>query len=488
MNPESAFGPTPRWASLGALLFVLVAALAFATSPLFRPHRLSADFNTFYCAGAALGRHADPYLAEPLGACERRAMTPQLVHVGPGVAMPAPLPPYALAPFVLLARVPYLWAIAIWSIVILLATWATLFAMRRLTGMTLPALVAIFGLGTLVALELGQVAPLATAGIALSAYFANLRKDRLAALAAACAMLEPHVALPACLALFLWLPRTRLTLILAGLVCSGLSLALVGPSVALEYVRYVLPGHAISEVGNHQQLSLTYVVHHFGVAAAAAVRMGEIWYAAMLVLGIAVARGFAARKPQLVPALPVAFALFGGAFVHAVQLPAALPAALILLAAAPAGKQRRFTGAGVTLLALPFIQFATLWPCSIPLYGAVAIVLVATLLRGKLLPSLACALAACAVPLALWTTVHFGGPPDPAALVSAYDPHALADVSWTRYMNLVSAQTPAQLDAVKLPLWFGLATVLAAALAGRFPGKARSARAASPAIEELSPT
>jgi hypothetical protein len=335
---------------------------------------------------------------------------------------------------------------------------------------------------TLDALELGQVAPFASAGLALSAYFVSKGKGGLGALAAACAMVEPHVALPACLALFLWLPRTRVTLALAALGCLALSFFLVGPSVAFEYLRDVLPSHALSEVSNHQQLSTTYVLHRVGVSSAQAVRLGEFWYAVMLLLGVAVAGRFARRMPELVPSLPAAFAVFGGAHIHAVQLSAALPAALILLADARTESLRRPLAIAVILLALPFIQFTSLGPGSILLYGAVTVILVSTLLKTPLFPSLAYAVLAGAVPFGLWM-VHVPAQPPLTPLISAYDPRALADVSWARYMNLISSANTVELDVVKLPTWFGLATILTIAIACCFPSASAVANR-KPAIED----
>lgn len=452
--------PTPRFALSIAVPLVFVALLSAALDPRLRPQRFSADFNAFYCAGAAIRAQADPYRAEPLGACERRTLSPQIVHVARGVSMPAPLPPYALVPFALLAGLPYLSAFALWSVGIAFATAVALHAARQLTGLPFVALAAGFALGTLSALELGQVAPFATAAIALSAALVRRRRDVCAAVAAACATIEPHVALPACLALFCWFPKTRLPLACAASAGLLLSCALVGPTVALEYVREVLPAHALSEVANQQQLSLTYVLHRFGVAPLASVRAGEWWYGAMLVLGVALAGRFAACKPELVPSLPIVFALFGGAFVHAVQMPAALPGALVLATDSTSAVTRRVLAAAVLLLALPFVQFATLWPCSIPLYGAAAAVLGATLLETPLWPTLLLAAAATSIPLASWAGLHFTEQPSLAALVSRYDPRALADESWRRYMELIAATSPLQLNVLKIPMWIGLATIL----------------------------
>ena len=72
------------------------------------------DFRAFYCAGAALDAGADPYRAEPLRSCEVAAW--EAFPAGyPEVAVPAPLPGYALTPFALLARLPYGVAAALWE-------------------------------------------------------------------------------------------------------------------------------------------------------------------------------------------------------------------------------------------------------------------------------------------------------------------------------------------------------------------------------------
>jgi hypothetical protein len=451
----------PRFALVTATALVLVAIVAGWGRPL----TLGSDFSAFYCAGLAIDRHADPYRAEPLGTCERReTMTPP----PEGVTRPAPLPPYALAPFVLLARLPYVWALGLWSLAIVVASAAAVFAMSRITGIPLLGVGAAFFISTLVALELGQIAAFATAGIALSASFARFGKDRLAALAAAAAMVEPHVALAACLALFVWRPKTRIVLGLAAIACVALSFWLGGPRLVFEYVRDVLPSHALSEVGVWFQFSLSYLLHQLGVAAEPAVRVGELWYGAMLILGVALAGRFARTKAELIPALPVVFTVFGGAFVHSLQIIAAIPAALILWSDAPTERMQKALAIGVLLVALPLVEFNSPWRLWLPLYAAAALILAATLLRASPLASLACGFVAGAVPFTLLKTIRFLPWPSLAPLVAVYDPHALAEVSWARYMNLMSTAIPPRWDVILLPTWLGLATILTMAVARCF--------------------
>src|ERR1700686_3270147 len=105
--------PGPTAQRLAAVAAAVAVAALFYFRPETRPSALMRDFNAFYCAGAALGQGADPYRAEPLGSCERGPRPAWLNRGIPNLAAPAPLPPYALAPFTTLARLPYEWAAAI---------------------------------------------------------------------------------------------------------------------------------------------------------------------------------------------------------------------------------------------------------------------------------------------------------------------------------------------------------------------------------------
>src|SRR5580704_3140313 len=62
------------------------------------------DFADFYCAGAALNDHADPYRYEPLHRCEHTVNATEAYRRDPARAVPAPLPAYDFPPFMLAAR------------------------------------------------------------------------------------------------------------------------------------------------------------------------------------------------------------------------------------------------------------------------------------------------------------------------------------------------------------------------------------------------
>jgi hypothetical protein len=441
-------------------LAVALGAL-FLLDPAARPSGFLRDFNAFYCAGSAVDAGADPYLAEPLGSCERLPQPPPLATGRAGLAVPAPLPPYTLLPFALLARLPYPVAAALWCIALLAAVAIAVAAMRRATGLPLIALIAAFALGDgYASISLGQLAPLAVAGLALATMFAQERRDAAAGWAAAFAMLEPHVGLPACVALFVWKSGSRLPLALSAFVLTGASLWLVGPATALEYGRNVVPAHALSELANEKQFSLSYLAHRLGAGDELALRLGTLSYLAALALGCTIAAPLAQRlrSPGMIAALPPALALVGGPFLHIAQMPAALPCALLLHARVPA--LRRALAAILILLAIPWVQFTTLGTA----FGLLAAVAAAVL--GRTLGGMR------AVGIGVLTLVVIGfvasllglvqAPvPDPDSLLAAnYDPHALAETSWGLYVRTVAHANLLAFDLARVPT---LASLLALA-------------------------
>ena len=457
-------------------VFGLLLALAFTLDPKTRPTNTLTDFSAFYCAGASLDRGADPYLAEPLGSCERAPRPSWLSGSQPGLAIPAPLPPYVLEGFALLARLPYVAAGLAWWAMLLGALWFTAFALRRATRLPWAAVVAAIALGDgYVGLALGQIAPLAIAAVAGAMWLLEDGKDTAAGWVAALAMLEPHVGLPACLALFLWRPRTRLPLVAAGALLALGSFASAGIPLWREYLGSVLPAHAAAEIENVKQLSLTYLAHRLGADDALALRLGDLCYLAMSALGIALAPRLARRlgAPGLLVALPAAFAVVGGPFVHIAQIGVALPAALLLYARCePARPVLRWAIVG---LALPFVQLASLGYL-FPLLAAIVCVVLLLALDAPPLTAAAAGAGAFALPLIAWSLIVTHIPSPAATLLAHYDPHALAEVSWNWYVRLVGTSDPPAYDLAKLPTWAGLCALVwsaagAAEMGTRAPGE-----------------
>jgi hypothetical protein len=445
----------------------VVAFLVFL--PQTRPPALMRDFNAFYCAGVALDRGADPYRNEPLGACERAPRATWLNRGIPHLAAPAPLPPYALAPFRLLAYLPYETAVVVWSLILFAAFGLTVWALRQVTRLPLVGLIAAFSLvDGFAGWTLGQIAPIAVAAIALAAYFVERGHDRAATAALVIGMLEPHVALPAALAFFAWRPQTRLPLVAAAAACFALSLIAAGWNLNVEYVRSVLPAHAVSEIASNRQLSLTNIAYRFGASDALALRLGDASYFAMLAAGVLLAPVVARRAGAgLLAALPVAFVLFGGPFSHVVQTAAALPCALLLWARVPS--TRLPLGIALASLAVPWAQFSSLGAL-FPTLAAVAVgfVVWAFVDRRPLAIAFGAALASFyLIAIAASVTQRI---PDPAqALAASYDPRALAEASWGLYVHSVATWDVLAFDLARLPTWLGLIAIVAVCIRAALP-------------------
>jgi hypothetical protein len=456
--------PVFGWLGLAAVVIVLFAPQAFGM----RPAGLMRDFNAFYCAGAAVDAGADPYLSQPLGACES-SPRPRLLHRMPGgLVMPAPLPGYALAPFALIAHLPYPLAVFVWFALLSAAVAATIFAVTKVAPVPLPAAVAALVVGDGYAgIALGQVAVVSIAAIALAAYAFQLRRMTLAAACAALALIEPHLGLPACLALAVCAPRARLPLALALAGCAALSVWTLGLAANIEYVRSVLPLHALAEIGNDRQFSLTYLLHRAGASDSIATAAGSLQYVAFACVGVYLAQRLAERlaSPALAVLIPPAVAMIGGSFVHYPQVAAIVPAALVLSAVAP--ERTRLLGIAIALLAIPWIEFANLG-VSLALFAAIAVATIAyELIDRRFIVAAGAGIATfvlAALPFLIWTPMADSAPIPVAA-------NALAEVSWEAYLRDLNGKEAPSSDLARLPTAIG--TVLFAIAAIRLRGDSR---------------
>jgi hypothetical protein len=454
----------PKERALAAAVAFVLAVLAAAVVPSVRPSGLFRDFEAFYCAGESVRLGADPYLAEPIGSCERRPKPEPVIAGTPGLAMPAPVPPFALLPFRVLSPLPFVPAVLVWLAIIVACVAVSVWAVSRFTGLPWPAIALAFALSDgYASLCLGQIAPVAVAAIAVAAWLLAEKRDVAAACAAACAMIEPHVGAPACAALFVYRSRARLPLAAIAAAFVLASIAATNLATTIEYVRAVLPAHAVSEIANEKQLSLTYALHRLGVNDALALHTGECWYAAMIVIG-AIVSGRIARRTNAaaIVAIPPALAVLGGPFVHIVQIAAALPAAFLLYAYGPP-HLRRATGIAIAALAIPWIQFANVGTIFIPVSAFVVAVLVLTLVDER--PLFALAAGAATIALFTWAIALVKPIIDPGPiLVAHYDPRALAEVSWTLFVRTIGTGNASAFDLVKLPTIAALCLIAYATL------------------------
>jgi hypothetical protein len=455
---------------------IALAALSFVlTSPRYPRGSWPIDFHAFYCAGAAVADRADPYRTEPLRTCENasRGFAP-----GHGVqfAIPAPLPGYALAPFVLLSRFPYLVAASLWTAILLASLALTVAALRFLCDLRVETILAALLLQGAYAIYLGQIVPIVCAATVLAAFFLTRGRDRAAALAAAVAMLEPHLGLPVCLALFIARPGSRAVLLACGATFLIASFALLGPDMNIEYVRDVLPAHALSELSNQDQYSLSYVSYLAGLGARTASGLGTFSYVAMLAAGILAGRAAAARTglTALLVLVPPAFAVFGGPFVHVQQLAIAIPAALFL--ACTRLQSARFGAVAVMLLCAPWPSVGFLIS-NLALVAVTVFVLATGLLNVTAIRGVLASAAALVSLIALHGMLN-GIPAPPIGPLDPAQGAALAENGWRRYVEASLHSDIVTHMVAKLPGWIGLTLIALACIA---PIRATPATASNPA-------
>jgi len=417
------------------------------------------DFVAFYCGASVALLGADPYRTEPLRACEHRAG--RQFRSDSKLVVPAPLPGYAFAFVAPLTRLPYPAALASWSLALVLSYAVCVVTLVRLSGLSPPVVTAatILSLGV-VSLVLGQLVPFALAALCLAAR--AVEKERPYAAAAWCslAMLEPHLALPALVALFVAAPATRVPLLGALGALAALSFALLGPAVNLEYATQVLHAQVASEIGRADQLSPVALAYRAGLNENAAVALGGVTYAlaaiAGIVLGIAAARRTGARVALVV--IPPAIALLGAPYVHVQHLAIALPAALWLF-----GRTAWKTPALVALflLAIPLVV-----PYDATPFVPLAALVVALLAHdaAKLTTLRSAALGCLAGALVWWIAVSLAPhvPPPPSAYAGIGDAD-LAQAGWRILIAAGFHDDVPLLTALALPVWTALGALAVAA-------------------------
>lgn len=336
--------------ALIALLGAVLGCLCFSSKGV-----VALDLRAFYCAGFAWDHGANPYHTEPLYDCEAHRTDESYSRLMPGVALPAPQPAYDIAGFGLLARLPFALAKLLWGSMLGLCISIAVSALTKLTRISPTVIFAVLATGLVgPSLSLGQIVPLYFAASCLAMMFASEGKYRCAAVAAACSLVEPHLGLPLCIGLAVWIPQSRVVLGTSVAALCIVALAAVGMAENIEYITVVLPLHALSELASDGQLSSSVAMHALGFSDDAALRGGSIAYAIATITG-AYLGGLAAKQFQnaaFVIAVPAAICLIGGTFLHGTDIIAAIPLVLLLFVYAPA--HRTWHVASLVLLSIPF--------------------------------------------------------------------------------------------------------------------------------------
>jgi hypothetical protein len=429
------------------------------------------DFPAFYCAGKAVVARADPYAVEPLRACEHAL--PHGSDLPARYVTPAPLPPYALDLFALLAQLPYRVAAWLWFALIAAAcAWLALTIARvtRLpSGAVACALLLSAGLGSVV---FGQIPPLATLAIALCGAALAVGDDVLAAVLAAAATIEPHVGLPVALALFFFRPATRGWLVASAAGAVELSILAVGLHGTVSYLVTALPAQAHAELVTADQFSLSHVLSLIGIPDRVALLGGTASYLFMLLAGL-IAASFASRHigEAALAYVPAAVVLLGGTFIHEIQLVAALPAAFLLVSRGSpfASWCGRFLVAAIA--AVPFVvagEHSPLVDILALLCATGALVATAPLENVIEFPAALGSFVLAALCVAFPLVAQHVSPPQ--AFVADPTPAAApitgdAGDNWGAYLRSDPRYTALHLDeeAAKIPVWLGLASLLVAA-------------------------
>ena len=439
------------------------------------------DFRALYCGGQATLEHENPYRVEPVRSCEHNEYPTTLFKsdVPAWVVLPAPYPGYALELFSQFARAPYPLAKAIWLGLLVASIGFLVPVCARLSGWS-PIVVTLVLLPTalLSNVWLGSTPPLAMLAVALSALAMLRGKPGWAVPPLALAMIDPHLALPAGIALAVVAPKARVAIAAGLCVLVALSLHAIGLPGNLEYFNDQLPMHARAEVFVRLQYSLTHLLAISGVPIDAALRLGSASYAALAIF--AIYNAFRDVRDDLggarAIALPVAIVALGGTFIHNQEISLALPALFVMVRSADTKLNRLLLtigfigvlfsptvfnlkyGAPTYILGCVAIASA-LWPSRRVVAGLSVAVIAASLIFGVR-----------ELPHKTFTDLAAASLPEPPGIVSS----TRSGVVWADFLKARPSWTqedPASF-AMKIPTWIGLISVFALAV------RTRRARAA----------
>jgi hypothetical protein len=424
---------------------------------------LMIDFRAYYCASLAQREGHNPYFATSLHACE--AATPRPYYRPPkNVTVPAPYPPYALAFFYPLTFLPFAQAAIAWWIVLALSLALAAAALSRIAAQ--PFLIGwgalVLSLG-LVSWSSGNLVPFSMAMVIAGALCVQRGYFWAAAVAIVLAAIEPQIALPAAIALFVRYRALRLGLALGYGALGVACLVTSGLPQTIFYVVTVLPAHALSEVSRDNQYSISTVLTALGISDSAAVVVGSVSYVAMSVVGILAGLRLGRRygNPALVLLVPPAFALLGGSFVHTGEVAAAVPAALCLFAH---GRCRAWLFLALILLAIPWMLATSAAMFLAPLYPA-AYLAYALWQRDRTL-GLAVGAASFALIVGLFSLAALPGGHGSAGSQAVHPPidPRLAEYGW-RQLVLGNTTNKPVMWLLRLPTWAGLLAFAGTAIA-----------------------
>lgn len=461
-RPCAAFYKASRRFSPALLAVPAIALLAYELRGFSGVHEALADFHGFYCAGSALVHGANPYRTAALSACEHTPQPWGLYTAPAGLVLPAPLPPYAIAPFAAFSLLTYPVAALVWAAALIAALAAAGRIVVRRLGVSPFAVFAMLLLPAVVLwLPFGELAPLALLGAAIAAAEIDRSPPR-AAIGFGLLALEPHVAAGAWICAALLVPRMRVPLAVTGLALVAVCAA-IHPGSLTEYVREVLPLHALAELPRSSQYSAAWALYALGVPAAAALAAGAASGLAALIGGIFLAAQLKRRWSDgaAIVLAPLAASVIGGTFVHASQIVLALPFAA-LVATREAGTVRVCAAIACAALAVPWAESGT-QPVLFFAGAALAACVVYAFCRNTALAvrTLLATLAFAALIL-LASRQHAAAARVHEFVVSAWQ-QDLVSAQWGRYIWRQQSSAGIADWAAKAPVWIALLLLVGSA-------------------------
>ena len=460
-----------RWIVVFALALVLAPEIA---GLLREPARVLAgsDFGAFYCGARVAVDGDDPYRLAPLKACEiQNVYAPGGIRYKTVGIDPAPFPPYYFTVLAPLASLPYETAGMLWHLASIgacaVAVWALATLLRLPWWTVAPAIVlALFTPNFAV----GQLPTFIFCLLAVAALLLERGKTVSAAFIAALTVLEPHVALPPLLALFVWRRSARVPLAVVAVVALGLSFAWHGRQLWREYLRDVLPVHAVAEAPVVIQLSASWLLRFFGVDERVATQVGFLQYIVVCGAAVVLAGRIACRlkSPCALLFFPAAAAVSGGSFIHYGQVSIALLFAYLLAVRGPHARFRTAGWIATGLIALP------IWEASLARDLPLIVCVVATVVAGVGVRGISRRFIATVATSIVFVALTFltrrlpPSGPSAASLPNAfaargYDRTFASTVMGLEWRRNAATVTPSWRSVVaKTPIWIGLVLGLVA--------------------------
>lgn len=340
------FSDTPRTVVLVAA-GALVALLPLYVVDVARTFHI--DFVAFWCAGAALVHHKNPYLDESLHGCN-------VAHglIG-SLTLPVAHPPYVLPLFALFSLLPVPPAFALWSLLSLVCCALSTVALSRITRFGWIFTGSVVALTVAIpSLSLGQLVPLAFCGFCWALVYVRERRPRRAAAALIVAASLPNLAETAWIGAFAGDRRMRVPLLAAAVFLLLAGAAAVGFDRIAFYFRVVLQAYGRSELDAFWQLGSAATIRTLGVPQGVALPAAYVLLICLLFAGVYV--GMELRKRfggnHWIVAAVAGFGLLGSPYSHLSDVAFAVPLALMLVDASPT----RFAGVAALLVVTPWLH------------------------------------------------------------------------------------------------------------------------------------